>query len=72
MVWDGMRLSEAIEFCGRENLDILGRYPGTLKIKTLEGTTIASIGDYIIKGIQGEFYPCNPDIFKLTYEKVED
>lgn len=32
---------------------------------------VASIGDYIIKGVQGEFYPCKPDIFKLTYEVVE-
>ena len=32
---------------------------------------IASLGDYIIKGVSGELYPCKPDIFKLTYEKVE-
>lgn len=43
-----------------------------LKIETLEGTIDASIGDYIIKGINGEFYPCKPDIFKITYEKVEE
>lgn len=43
-----------------------------LQIKTLEGVMTASIGDYIIKGVQGEFYPCKPDIFKTTYEKVED
>lgn len=42
-----------------------------MKIKTLEGTMTADIGDYIIKGVQGEFYPCKPDIFKETYEKVE-
>lgn len=42
-----------------------------LKIQTLEGEHIASIGDYIIKGIKGEFYPCKPDIFKMTYEAVE-
>lgn len=39
-------------------------------IDTLEGTHIAKLGDYIIKGIEGEFYPCKPDIFKKTYEKV--
>lgn len=44
---------------------------GGLVIKTLEGEHIASIGDYIIKGVQGEFYPCKPDIFKDTYEPVE-
>lgn len=43
----------------------------TLTIKTLEGEHIASIGDYIIKGVKGEFYPCKPDIFELTYEKID-
>lgn len=43
---------------------------GGLIIKTLEGEHIASIGDMIIKGIEGEFYPCKPDIFKATYEEV--
>lgn len=37
-------------------------------IKTLEGIMIASAGDYIIKGIAGEFYPCKPEIFKATYD----
>lgn len=41
-----------------------------LTIHTLEGDIIASIGDYIIKGVNGEFYPCKPDIFDKTYEKV--
>lgn len=40
-------------------------------IETLEGTMHASVGDYIIKGVQGEFYPCKPDIFKETYEKLK-
>ena len=43
---------------------------GKLEIDTLEGTMTASKGDYIIKGVHGEFYPCKPDIFELTYEKV--
>ena len=43
----------------------------TLTIKTLEGEHIASIGDYIIKGVKGELYPCKPDIFELTYDKVD-
>ena len=41
-----------------------------LYIKTLEGTHRASYGDWIIKGIRGEFYPCKPDIFEATYEAV--
>lgn len=39
-------------------------------IKTLEGTMHADNGDYIIKGVKGEIYPCKPDIFEATYEKV--
>jgi hypothetical protein len=39
-------------------------------IQTLEGSHVVSNGDYIIKGVKGEFYPCKPDIFELTYEKI--
>ena len=42
-----------------------------IEIKTLEGTMTASKGDWIIKGVKGEFYPCKPDIFALTYEPAE-
>lgn len=42
-----------------------------LKIDTLEGEMHAEFGDWIIKGVQGEFYPCKPDIFEATYEPVE-
>ena len=45
--------------------------PPTIKIPTLEGTMTASIGDWIIKGINGEFYPCKPEIFEKTYEPAE-
>ena len=41
-----------------------------LCIKTLEGDLTVSEGDYVIKGIKGEFYPCKPDIFEATYEEV--
>ena len=43
---------------------------GYIEIETLEGMMKASFGDYIIKGIKGEFYPCKPDIFQATYEEV--
>lgn len=43
---------------------------GTLNIETLEGTMRADVGDWIICGVQGELYPCKPDIFEATYEKV--
>jgi len=42
-----------------------------LQINTLEGWMTAIVGDWIIKGIKGEFYPCKPDIFEATYEVVE-
>lgn len=43
-----------------------------LKIKTLEGEMTAQVGDYIIRGIKGEFYPCKPDIFAATYDEIEE
>lgn len=45
---------------------------GRMIIATLEGGHWVDPGDWIIKGIQGEFYPCKPDIFEATYEKVSD
>lgn len=45
---------------------------GQFKITTLEGVMIAEVGDWIIKGVRGEFYPCKPDIFEATYELVEE
>lgn len=68
---------EAIQFTGNNVNDIkeFTNYNasvcnGELNIYTLEGNMIASIGDWIIKGIKGEFYPCKPDIFEQTYEEV--
>lgn len=45
---------------------------GSIVILTLEGRMLCKIGDYIIKAIKGEFYPCKPDIFEATYELVEE
>lgn len=42
-----------------------------MEIETLEGTMKADKGDWIIKGVKGELYPCKPDVFAMTYEKVE-
>ena len=44
---------------------------GGIRIKTLEGLMLASFGDYIIEGVNGEYYPCKPDIFEKTYELIE-
>jgi len=41
-----------------------------IKIKTLEGIMAANLGDWIIKGVKGELYPCKPDVFELTYEEA--
>jgi hypothetical protein len=49
-----------------------GNPSGKITIETLEGDMTASVGDFIIKGVQGEFYPCKPDIFEKTYEEVWD
>ena len=46
-----------------------GRLVRFATIPTLEGDMRAELGDWIIKGVQGEFYPCKPDIFEATYEK---
>ena len=43
-----------------------------LSIETLEGTMKANKGDWIIRGVKGELYPCKPDVFEMTYEKVND
>ena len=62
-----------IEALEKEEIELWSKVDGTcdLVIKTLEGTMRADKGDYIIKGVQGEFYPCKPDIFEATYEKVD-
>ena len=61
--WSGMR----------EHFDaeLVVNPEGQIVIDTLEGKMFASPSDWIIKGVQGEFYPCKPDIFEATYEVVE-
>lgn len=58
-------------FAGLSN-DVFEPVEDGILINTLEGKMKASIGDFIIKGVQGEFYPCKPDIFEKTYEEVWD
>ena len=50
--------------------NIVSFVPSGMLIATLEGAMMASLGDYIIKGVKGEIYPCKPDIFMATYEPV--
>ncbi|MCV7210203.1 hypothetical protein H7J75_16200 [Mycolicibacterium canariasense] len=47
-----------------------GDCPHSIAIRTLEGTMTASVNDWVIRGVQGEFYPCKPDIFAATYDEV--
>ncbi len=69
--WNGTNMAEIAKFTKNS-----GRYiefeDDICRIETLEGIMIASKNDFIIKGVQGEFYPCKPDIFKETYEPVKD
>lgn len=67
--YDGM--CEIVRWCGGRAVgaeDDNGQH--VIAIDTLEGTMFADPGDWIIKGIKGEFYPCKPDIFDATYERV--
>ena len=63
-------ISALTEFMKDADFDINYLNEGKIYIETLEGTMCAQEGDYIIKGVKGEFYPCKPDIFELTYEKI--
>ena len=72
---------EAVQFTGANGQEIADfmqcQFPaftpnsGHLLIGTLEGTMAAAPGDWVIKGVAGEFHPCKPDIFEATYEPVE-
>jgi hypothetical protein len=59
-------------FCDKVSSNEIITYPTHCEINTLEGVMRGEVGDYIIQGVQGEVYPCKPDIFEQTYEKVED
>ena len=72
---------EAMQYTGRNALAIMAwaqlpeiteNFTGGLEIETREGTMHADVGDWVIRGVKGEFYPCKPDIFAATYEPVEE
>lgn len=70
-IWDGVSRNEIVlhlATIGRSK-KVIGGY---VEIKTLEGTMRAEVGDWIIRGVKGEFYSCKPDVFDLTYESAED
>ena len=68
--WNGKNYPEIIIFFDDKISSIHSPIHKTISIPTLEGTMAAYIGDWIIKGVNGEFYPCKPDIFEQTYEKA--
>ena len=73
---------EVLKFSSADWLEEPSKYPMVVNhpvnllmavaiIETLEGGMTVSDGDYIIEGVDGEFYPCKPDIFEKTYEVIE-
>ncbi len=78
--WNGLNLEEIKQYVGKDLIYSIidtawqvgkGTPQILMKIHTLEGDMEVSKMDYIIKGVNGEFYPCKPDIFEKTYEKVD-
>lgn len=66
VVWNGNNAEEVKDFCPNSFIS-----ESQLIIETLEGNMNAAIGDYIIKGLAGEFYPCKPDIFHKSYDSYQ-
>ncbi|MBS8093967.1 hypothetical protein F6P76_02615 [Streptococcus suis] len=68
VIFTGSNYEEIRDFIGKDTFysDLC------IAIPTLEGIKVATIGDYIIKGARGEFYPCNQKIFDETYEEVSE
>ena len=81
--WDGENLAEVLSFTGKsprfeEWFSSFDEYAAHVssddnkfKVFTPEGAMEANVGDWIIRGVSGEFYPCKPEIFAATYEAVE-
>lgn len=66
--WDGEDMWGLQAFCGDAVIIPDGEFP---RIRTMEGDMTVNPGDYVIRGVRGEFYPCNGDIFRETYEEVK-
>lgn len=70
ILWTGYNYVEVRKFVG-DACELTGSFRDPkLIIHTLEGNHFAAVGDWIIRGVKGEFYPCKPDIFEQTYEEV--
>jgi hypothetical protein len=68
--WTGKNWNELENFCPYGLTQLTRNGLISITVDTLEGKLHAKVGDWIIKGVEGEFYPCKPDIFKKTYEEV--
>lgn len=70
--YDSASVQKIRKWAGKKSRKIRIGGPGNnmLEIDTLEGKMLASVGDWIICGVKGEIYPCKPDIFEQSYEKV--
>lgn len=80
--WDGTNLKEVTQFLGihpekskwydtfQDYVDHIKRKGDSFHIFSIKGNMTTNLGDYVIKGLDGEFYPCNPDVFQKTYETV--
>lgn len=67
-IWQGVNENKIILHLDRRHKEVVGH----VEIQTLEGVMRGEIGDWIIRGVKGEFYPCKPEIFAATYEAVEE
>lgn len=78
VLWDGDNISEVLPWLNEAlnkspkpgGVGWAMRFGDEVHLGTLEGRMVASPGDYIIRGVKGELYPCKPDIFAQTYEAV--
>lgn len=73
--WNGDNISDVMMFMYPLKPVYMERFSNAddlVGIETLEGLMVASKGDWIIRGVKGEVYPCKPDIFEATYELVEE
>lgn len=66
--WNGENQAEIANFIDDGSYSLI---LGDLFITTLEGTMKANVGDYIIRGLRGEYYPCKPDVFVKKYEAIK-
>ena len=75
MQWTGDNIQDIMDFMRPEKPRYMAEFSNAdeiLGIQTLEGEVVAQIGDWVIRGVQGEYYPCKPDIFEATYDPCDE